>query len=71
MDPGPSPGFRSRGAKNQKGGPHFKIQHWICVATGGQTWNGGAPILNGGPGTTAPPAGDDPVWTVMSNVVRM
>ena len=25
-----------------------------------QTWNGGAPISNGGAGTTAPPAGDDP-----------
>ena len=28
----------------------------------GQTWNGGAPILNGGAGTTGPPAGDGPGW---------
>jgi len=27
----------------------------------GQTWNGGAQISNGGPGTTGPPAGDGPV----------
>ena len=27
---------------------------------GSQTWNGGAPISNGGVGTTGPPAGDGP-----------
>jgi len=32
----------------------------------GQTWNGGAPISNGGPGTTDPPAGDGPaLWSTV------
>ena len=39
---GPSPGFSSRGARNQKEGPNtrrwghiFKIQYWMYVATEG------------------------------------
>ena len=32
----------------------------MYVATGGQIWNGGEPISNGGPGTTGPLAGDGP-----------
>ena len=39
--PGPSPGFCSRGAKNNKGGHLFKMQYWMCAATEDQTWNGG------------------------------
>jgi len=31
---GPSSGFSSRGAKNQKGDYIFKIQYWMYVATG-------------------------------------
>jgi len=39
---GLSPGFTSRGAKNQKGGHIFKIQYWMYVATGGPNvkWEG-------------------------------
>jgi len=63
---GPSPGFSSRGgqksggAKNRSGGHIFKIQYWMYVATEGPNVKWGAPILNGGPGTTGPPAGDGP-----------
>ena len=64
---GPSPGFSSRGgqkpergAKNQKGGHIFKIQCWMYAATGGPNVKWGAPISNGGPGTTGAPAGEDP-----------
>ena len=45
---GPSPGFSSRGAKNQKEGPKarkghiFKIQYWLYVATGRPNVNWGA-----------------------------
>ena len=48
------------GAKNQKGCHIFKTQYWIYAATGGPNVKWGAPISNGGPGTTGPPAGDDP-----------
>jgi len=34
----------------------------MYAATGGQTWNGEAHILNEGAGTTALPAGDSPEW---------
>ena len=43
------------GPKTRKGGNIFKIQYWMYVATGVQTWNGGAPISTEGPGTTGPP----------------
>ena len=63
--PGPSPGFSSRrgqkpkrGANNQKGGHLFKIQYWMHAATGGPNVKWGAPLSNGGAGTTGPPAGD-------------
>jgi len=59
---GPSPGCSSRGAKNQKGGHIFKIQYWMYAATGGPNVKWGAPISNGGPGTTAPPAGEGPAF---------
>jgi len=31
---GPSSGFSSRGAKNQKGGHIYKMQYWMYAATG-------------------------------------
>ena len=49
------------GAKNQewpktrRGGHIFKIQYWMYVATGGPNVKWGAPISNGGGGTTGPP----------------
>jgi len=64
---GPSPRFSSRGghkpkggAKNQKGGHILKYSIGCMQQQGGQTRNGGKPISKGGPGTTAPPAGDGP-----------
>jgi len=43
LSTGPSPGFSSRGAKNQKEGPKtrrggniLKMQYWMYVTTGGQ-----------------------------------
>jgi len=35
----------------------------MYAATGGPTVKWGAPISNGGPGTSGPPAGDDPAQT--------
>ena len=52
---GPSPGFSSRGAKNQKGGHILKIHYWIHVATGGPNVKWGAPISNGVAGHHWPP----------------
>ena len=46
---GLSPGFRSRGGKKSQGGNIFKIQYWMCAATGGGLHE------MGGPGTIAPP----------------
>jgi len=42
---GPSPGFSSRGAKNQKGGHIFEILHWMYAATRGPNvkWGAQAP----------------------------
>ena len=65
---GPSPGFSSRGgqkpergAKNQKGGGTFLKYSVGCMQQPvGQTWNGGHRFQMGGPGTTGPPAGDNP-----------
>jgi len=34
----------------------------LCGSSGDQTWNGGAQSLNGGSGTTGPPAGDGHVF---------
>jgi len=43
------------GPKNRRGSHIFKIQYWMYAATRGPNVKWGAPILNGGPGTTAPP----------------
>jgi len=58
------------GAKNQKEGPKTRrgatfLKYSIgCMQQPvGQTWNGGAPISNGGSGTTGLPAGDGPAAT--------
>jgi len=59
---GPSPGFSSKGAKNQEGqkpeggGTFLKytIGYMQQPPTGGPNVKWGAPILNGGPGTTGP-----------------
>jgi len=59
---GPSPRFSSRGGtKNQKGGHILKILYWMYAAARGPNvkW-GGHRFQMGGPGTTAPPAGDGP-----------
>ena len=71
MKSGPSPGCSSRGAKNQKEGQKnrrgvtFLKYSFECMQQPvGQTWNGRAPTSNGGPGTTALPAGDDPGWNI-------
>jgi len=55
---GPSPGFSSRGgqkpkggAKNHKRATFLKYSIGCIQQPGSQTWNGGAPISNGGPGT--------------------
>ena len=59
---GPSPGFNSRGAKNQKEGPKtrrgakfFKYSIGCMQQSGGQTRNEGAPISNGRAGHHWPP----------------
>jgi len=64
---GPSPGFSSRGAKNQKEGsktrrgPHFKNTILdVCSNRGAKREMGGHRFQMGGPGTTGPPAGDGP-----------
>jgi len=66
LSEGPSPGFSSRGAKNQegpktrKGGRTFKILYWMYAATKGPNVKWGAQISNGEPGTTGRSAGDRP-----------
>jgi len=62
VNTGPSPGFSSRGAKNQKEGPKtrrgatfLKYNIGCMQQPGGQTWNGGAPISNRGAGHHWPP----------------
>jgi len=63
MAPGPSPGFSSRGDKNQKGGHIFIIQYWMYAATEGHRFQmGWHRFQMGGPGTTGLPAGDGPAW---------
>jgi len=71
---GPSPGFSSRGAKNQKEGPKAKRRTiFLKCSIGcmqqpvGQAWNRGTQISNGGAGNhwpprepLAPPADDGP-----------
>ena len=62
---GPSPGFSSRGAKNQEepkpeGGPILKIQYWMYAATEGPNvkW-GGTDFKWGGRAPLAPPLATD------------
>jgi len=43
------------GQKNRRETTFLKYSIGCMQQPGGQTWNGGAPISNGGPGTTAPP----------------
>jgi len=50
---GPSPGFRSRGAKITTRGHILKLQCWMYAATGG-------PNVKWGGGHHCPPAGDEP-----------
>jgi len=65
---GPSPGFSSRGTKNQKEGPKtgrgghiFKIQCWdVCSNRWVKREMEGHRFKMGGPGTTDPPC-DGPV----------
>ena len=60
------------GTKNQKGGHIFKIQYWMYAPTGGPNLKWGAPISNGGPGTTGPPVGDGPVFkTLIKNDTKL
>ena len=51
---GPSPGFSSRGAKNQKGCHILKYSIGCMQQPVGQTWNGGHRFQMGEPGTTGP-----------------
>jgi len=67
LRPGPSPGFSSKGgqkpggAKNQKRGPHFKNTVLdVCSNQGAKCEIGGHRFQMGRPGTTGPPAGNDP-----------
>ena len=55
LETGPSPGFSSRGAKNQKRGHIFKIQYWMYAAPGGPNVNGRHRFQMGRAGTTGPP----------------
>ena len=64
---GPSPGFSSRGAKNQmeglktrRGGHIFQIQCWMYAATGGPNVKWGLTDFKWGAGHHCPPAGDGP-----------
>jgi len=59
--PSPSTGFRNRGGQRPKGRLHFQKQYWMYAATGRPNMKWGAQILNEGPGTIGPPAGDGPV----------
>jgi len=46
---GPSPGFSSRGGQKPEGGAKFLKYSIGCMSQpGGQTWNRGASISNGG-----------------------
>ena len=58
---GPSPGDSSGGAKNQKGGPHFKNAVLdVCSSQRAKREMGGHIFQMGGLDTTGPPAGDVP-----------
>ena len=48
------------GPKTRMGGHILKILYWIYAATRGPNVKGGHRFQMGGPGTTGPPAGDDP-----------
>jgi len=60
---GPSPGFRSKGAKNRKGRPHFQNTMLDVCSNRGAKHEMGGTDFKWGPGTTASPAGDGPVAT--------
>ena len=49
------------GPKTRSGATFLKYNIGCMQQPVGQTWNGGAPIPNGAPGTTGPPAGYGPV----------
>jgi len=55
FDSGPSPRFRSRGDKNQKGCHIFKMQYWMYVATGAKREMGGTDFKWGGLALLPPP----------------
>ena len=61
LGPGPSPGFSSRWANNQKevpktrGGHILKILYWMYAANRGPNVKWGAQISNGGDGHHCPP----------------
>jgi len=48
------------GPKTGRGVTFLKYSIACMQQPVGRTWNGGAPISNGGPGTTGPPAGNGP-----------
>ena len=59
------------GVKNQKEGPHFQNKVLdVCSNRGAKRVMGGHWFQMGGPGTTGPPAGDDPANRVASTVDR-
>jgi len=68
LSPGTSPGFSSRGGQKPEGGPHFSNKVMDYAATGRPNVKWGAPISNGGPGTTGIPAGDGPDSFASGNV---
>jgi len=59
--------FAAGGAKNHKGGAHFKNTILdVCSSRGAKHEMGGHKIqMRGGAGTTGPPAGDDPASTAL------
>jgi len=63
-EPGPSPEFSSRGGqKPERGATFLKYSIGCMQQPVGQRWNGWAPILNGGLGTTGPPLATTLEWT--------
>ena len=69
LETGPSPGFSSRGAKNQKEGPKTRrgvtfLKYSIgCMQhPGGQTWMGGTDFKWGGRAPLAPPLATALAW---------
>ena len=65
--PGPSPVFSSRvGSKTRRGATCLEYCIGCMEQPGGQTWNGGAQVSNGGSGTTV---GDGPGFTLSMPLV--